>query len=115
MATSDHLVKLSFKDSGKNILCKTLAAVSLHDFLNKVPYIRFAIAVFSCIRNVIGLYKDLPVQAVNSGEGVMVPHKESYSVNLYLRHFEIREKRFDQRSSFLFLMFPVCITIFITA
>ena len=90
-------------------------AFRFHDSLNKIADVFLAVPVFTCICNVIRLYKDLPIQTVNSLKGVMVPNKKSYSVNLCLRHSGIREKRFDQRNSFLFLKFPVCVSIFFTA
>ena len=90
-------------------------AFSFHDLMNKITNVFLAVPVFSCICNLIRLYKDLPIQTVYFLKSVMVSHKESYSVNLCLCHPGIRKKRFDQRNSFLFLMFPVCVSIFLTA
>ena len=99
----------------KDRLSKSNAAFRFHDSLNKIADIFLAVPIFSCVGNVICLYKDLPIQTVYFMKSMMMPHKKSYSVNLCLRHSGTGKKRFDQRNSFLFLMFPVCVSIFLTA
>ena len=94
---------------------QSLSTFSFHDFLHKNFDIFLAVPVFGCICNIIRLYQDLPIQAVNFLKSVMVTHKEGNSVNLRLCHSGIREKRFYQGNAFLLLMFSVGVSVFLTA